>query len=186
MCLESYVWESSSRSGFSNSALSGPRDSTEVPPGHCAVRKELWWVVPAHSCFSQCSSIISFHIFFLLVLHIIFALQKSAANIFQVKFGDHCMRRLIILVYCTSMHWGVFTVLSPAQAKQKASKPFMKVNFKNSYPPPLFKLAEVFSYLMIKNSTSFVKPSPVIGRGEIDPQFAGSLTLPFTSHTIST
>lgn len=96
------------------------------------------------------------------------------------------MRRLIVLVYCTSMHWGVFIVLSSAQTKQKASKPFMKVNFKNSNPPPLFKLAEVFPYLMIENSTSFFKPSPVIGRGEIDPQFAGSRTLPFTSHTIST
>lgn len=96
------------------------------------------------------------------------------------------MRHLIVLVYRTSMHWGVLTVLSWAQTKQKASKPFMKVNFKNSYPPPLFKLAEVFPYLMIENSTSFVKPSPVIGRGEIDPQFAGSRTLPFTSHTINT
>lgn len=63
MCLESYVWESSSRSGFSNSALSGPRDSTEVPPGPCAVRTERWWVVPAHSCLHQRSSIISFQIF---------------------------------------------------------------------------------------------------------------------------
>lgn len=62
----------------------------------------------------------------------------------------------------------------------------MKVNFKKLYLPPLFKLAEFFPYLMVEKSTSFVKPSSVNGRGEIDPKFVGSLTLPFTSHTIST
>lgn len=185
MCLESYVWESSSRSGFSNSALSGPRDSTDVPPGPCAVRTELWWVVPAHSCLHQRSSIISFQIFSCWCCRY-YLLYKSLLQIFfrlslETTVWD-TWSYLFIVPACI----GEFLVFSSAQTKRKASKPFMKVNFKNSYPPPLFKLAGVFPYLMIENSTSFFKPSPGIGRGEIDPQFAGSRTLPFTPHTIST
>lgn len=92
--------------------------------------------------------------------------MKSAANIFQVKFGDHCFIHVIGRVYRSSMHCGGFTVmwipLSAAQTQQKASEPFMEVNLKFFYLPSLYKLTEIFPYLMIEKPPSFVKPSPVI------------------------
>lgn len=54
---------------------------------------------------------LKFFFFFVSVLHIIFSFKKSAVYVFHLKFGDPCFRCLVVLVYCSSMHWGVFTGL---------------------------------------------------------------------------
>lgn len=69
-----------------------------MPPGRSgACEPVIWWVVPADSVCISTALLLAFKFFCTDVAYNI-CFKKSAANIFQVKFGDHCFRCLIVLV----------------------------------------------------------------------------------------